>query len=307
MALSIAELDAITHKYIQPKLHDNIFDTNPYLNRLVKSGSYVARDGGTYIEAPLNYATVSSAGWFSGTDTLSTTPNELITNMQLGWKSCYAAITISHEEELKNSGASAVLNLLKAKAQIAEKTLKDNMGTAIYNDGTTAKALVGLRAIINTTSTVGSISQTDNAFWQGNVDSSSSTLTLSLMNGMFLDCTIDNEQPSVIMTTRTLMNSFYSLLQPAQRFVDSESARAGFSSLLFNGKALLSDSHCPANHMFFINENNMLMFYHPQRDFYMKPYEEVQNQEIKLSRIIWMGAFGSTNNRLHGKFSALTA
>lgn len=84
MALSIDQLNAITTKWIMPKLHDNIFDSNPYTARMIRSGSYQARNGGVTIDVPLNYATATSSGWYSGTETLNTTDNENITGQMMG-------------------------------------------------------------------------------------------------------------------------------------------------------------------------------------------------------------------------------
>ena len=62
MALSVDQLNAITEKFYVKKLHDNIFDSNPLLQRIKKSGSYKSTSGGTQIYVPLNYATASASG-----------------------------------------------------------------------------------------------------------------------------------------------------------------------------------------------------------------------------------------------------
>ena len=233
MAVSIDQLNAITHKFIQKKLHDNIFDSNPYLQRFMRNGSYVSRSGGVTIDLPLNYAVASAAGWYAGADTLSTTDNESITAASYSWKSTYANVAITKEDEMKNGGDSGVLDLLKSKVMIAEKTLKDNMGTGLYSAGTDSKSIVGLRVHVNTSSTVGGISQSSNSFWQSQLDSSTTTMTMSALNTVFVDATVDNEQPSVALTTRSLFNSYYGLLQPQQRFQDSNTAN-GVSLVCFS-------------------------------------------------------------------------
>lgn len=68
-----------------------------------------------------------------------------------------------------------------------------------------------------------------------------------------------------------------------------------------------SDSHCPASDMYFINESHLLLFYHPKRNMAMEPFQKPINQQVKVSRVLWMGALGSSNNRLHGVLSAVTA
>jgi hypothetical protein len=306
MALTYDQISAITEKKFLPKLVDNIFDSNPLLKR-AKDKFYEKIDGGERIIVPLNYAQTTATGWYSGAETLSTTAGEEITAAEYTWKQMYANIIISGIDERKNSGDSAILNLVKQKTMIAEKTMADQMGTGLYSAGTNAKSIVGLGSIIGTANTVGGISQSSYSFWQGQVDSTTTTLSLAAMQSIFNLASIDNDTPSVIMTTRTIYNLFYSLLQPQQRFMDKNSASAGFSSLMFNGIPVIVDSHATAAGMFFLNEKYLHLFAHKGCDFEFEPFQKPVNQDVKMAKILWMGAFGSSNNRMHGKLSAITA
>jgi hypothetical protein len=307
MAVSIDQLTAITHRYIEPKLFDNIFDSNPLLKRMLASGQYKSVAGGTSIDLPLNYAQQSASGWYSGADTLDTSDSENITCARYDWKSLYAGISITEEDEMKNGGSAGILKLLASKAQIAEKTIKDSLGTGLYSDGTTSKSIVGLRDIVATDQTVGGISQSTNSWWSGIVDSTTTVTTIAALNTVYENCSIDNEKPTVGVTTRTIYTKYYNLLQPQQRFTDSETAKGGFQNLMFNGVPFISDSHTPASHCFFLNEKHLWLCYHPEMNFKTEPFAKPLNQQVKVSRILWMGAFGSSNNRLHGKLSGLTA
>lgn len=307
MALTIDQLNALTDKYFLKKLHDNIFDSNPLLQKLMKSGSYKPVSGGTQIYVPLNYATTTASGWYSGADTLSTSDNDNISAAVYDWKSLYAGVAITEEDEMKNSGDAEQLNLLKSKMQIAEKTLKDSLGTGLYSDGTTAKSIIGLRDIIATDQTVGGISQTTNSWWAGQVNSTTTTTSISAMNALYQNASVDNEVPNFIVGTRTIYNAYYALLQPQQRFMDEETAKGGFQNLMFNGAPIVVDSHVPASNLMMLNLNHLHLFYHPKRNMSFEPFQKPINQQVKVARILWMGAFGSSNNRLHGRFSALTA
>lgn len=306
MALTWDQISGITEKKFIKKLHDNIFDSNPLLKRL-KQKSYEKLDGGTSIMVPLNYATTSASGWYTGADTLSTSDNENITAAEYAWKQIYANISITRLDELKNSGDAQKIALVKSKVQIAEKTIMDTMGTALYNDGTTSNALVGLRAIVGTSSTIGGIAQSTNSWWNGQVDSSTATFSISALQTQFNAASIDSDGPSVIMATRANYNRYYAQLQPQQRFMDSESAKGGFSSLMFNGVPFIADSHCPANHIFGLNENYLHLFVHKDEDMRFEPFQKPINQNVKVAKVFWMGALGSSNNRLHFKLSAVAA
>lgn len=306
MALTYDQISAITQKKIVPKMVDNIFDSNPLLQRARKK-FYEKTDGGTSILQPLGYAQVSAGGWYSGADTLSTTDNDVFTSAEYSWKQIYKNITISRMDELKNSGDSAILKFVKQKVQVAEKSIEDDMGTGLYNAGTTANAIGGLRLILSTSNTVGGISQSTYSWWAAQVDSSTTTLNMAAMQSRDNACTIGNDGPTVIMTTRTLYNSYYGLLQPQQRFMDSDTAKGGFSSLMFNGKPVIVDSHCPANHMMFLNEQYLKLYYHPEENFRFEPFQKPINQNVKVAKIYWAGAFGTSNCRMQGLLSALTS
>jgi hypothetical protein len=183
----------------------------------------------------------------------------------------------------------------------------DNLGTGIYSAGTDAKSIVGLRVIVATAETVGGISQTDYSWWRAQVDSSTTTLSLAAMQSLFNLCSVDNEHPTVVMTTRSLYNSYYALLQPQQRFTDSETAKGGFANLMFNGVPVIADSKCPASHMFMLNEKYLHLYVHKDENMRFEPFQKPVNQNVKVAKVYWAGAFGSSNNRLHGKLSAVTA
>lgn len=306
MALSYDQISAITQKKFIPKLVDNIFDSNPLLQR-GKKKFYEKVDGGTSIMQPLNYALASASGWYSGADTLSTTDNDVMTAAEYQWRQIYVSMSINRLDEIKNSGDAAILKFVKQKTQIAEKTIMDNMGTALYNAGTDAKALHGLRHIVSASNTVGGISQSTYSWWAAQADASTTTLSIAAMQSRDQACTIGNEGPTVIITTRALYNGYYGLLQPQQRFMDSETAKGGFSSLMFNGKPVIVDSHCPSAHMYFLTEPYLHLYYHPDEDFRFEPFQKPINQNVKVAKIFWAGNLGSSNNRMHGVMSALTA
>lgn len=306
MPLTYDQLSAITLKKIMPKLVDNIFDSNPLLQR-AKKKFYTSVDGGLSILQPLNYAQSASGDWYAGADVLNLADTDVMTSAEYSWKQIYEPISISRADELKNAGDSGKLKLVKNKTMIAEKSIMDKMGTGLYNSGSNSKAIVGLRSILSTSNTVGGISQSTYSWWQAQVDSSTTTLTLAAMQSRHNLCSIGSDQPTVIMTTRSLYNSYYALLQPQQRFTDSETAKGGFDALMFNGISVIADSHCPASHMLFLNEDYLNLYYHPQEDFRFEAFQQPINQAVKVAKIYWMGALGSSNNRMHGLMSALTA
>lgn len=306
MALTYNQLSGITQNKFLPKLYDNVFLGNPLLERSKRKGWYRKEDGGQKVIIPLEYDDVSASGWYSGAETLDTTDNEIITAAEYNWKSVYANISISRSDELKNSGDSQVINLVKSKTKNAEKTMRKLLSEGLYNAGTDSKAIAGLRLHISTSNSPGGISQTTYSWHAAQVDTSA-TMTIPVLQDLFSDCSEDNEQPTVGIGTKANYNRLYGLLQPQQRFIDTETAKAGFTSLMFNGIPILSDTNAPANHLFFLNENHLHLVAHKDEDMRFEPFAKPVNQNVKLAKIYWFGIFGCSNNRFQGAFTSLTA
>lgn len=306
MGLTWNQVSAVTSKKFVPKLTDNIFDSNPALERFRRKG-LMKLDGGTSIMVPLGYATPAASGWYSGNQALNVNDNDQITAAEYQWRQCYSAVSVSRLEELKNSGDSAKLSLVKSKVEIAEKNLADILGTAIWNDGTTANALHGFRHIIATGNTVGGIAQGTYAWWQGQVDAATAVLGIAAMQTQFTAASIGNDSPTVGFCTRTVYDNYYNLLQPAQRFQDKDTARGGFTSLMFNAVPIIADSHAPADHLCFINEKYMKLKVHKDEFFRMEPWAKPINQNVRVMKVYFAGQLCSSNNRMHALFSALAA
>lgn len=307
MALTYDQISGITQRKFIPKLYDNIFNSNPLLQRHRKR-SYELVDGGISIMVPLNYAVPTASGWYFGADTLNVNDNDQITAAEYSWKALYTNITILRTDELKNAGDEQMVSLVKSKVKVAEKQMEDQLGTGIFSNATNAKSIVGLQQIVGSSNTVGGISQTTYSWWAaGSVDSTTTTNSLSAMQTVWNLCTIGSWSPTVAVTTRSIFNSYYALLQPQQRFQDSDSAKGGFQSLLFNGLPVLPDSHCPSSNLFFLNEDYLHLWAHKEEDMRFEPFAKPINQNVKVAKIYWMGAYGSSNCRLQGALTALTA
>ena len=305
MALTYDQISSITERKFIPKLVDNIFDSDPILQRAKKKGWYDKLDGGTSVIYPVNYAKTSASGWYSGADTLSTTDNDQFTGPEFTWRQVYANITISRLDELKNSGDAQIVNFVKQKTQVAEKTLIDILGDGLYSDGTNAKSIAGLRQVVDTANTVGGISQATYSWWQSQKDSTTTTLGIAAMQTLWQNLVINNEMPTVLMGTRSNYNRFYALLQPQQRFMDSDTAKGGFTSLMFNGAPFIAGAKVPASHIFFLNENYLHLAAHKDEDMRFEPFQKPINQNVKVAKVYWMGVFASDNNRMHGKMTAI--
>jgi len=305
MALTWNQISAITQTKIIPKMQDNVFRQIPLFNRLKKKEKLL--DGGTKVLVPLEYAQNTSGGWYAGAETLNNDDVEVITAAEFDWKQHYQSIVVKRDDELKNSGDSQILNFVKSKVKNAERSMRDRFGTGVWNNGSDAKAVLGIRSWLSTTNTYGGISQSTYSWWQpATVDSTSTALSFLVLQTIHGLCTIDSDKPTVSLTTQTLYDKYYLMLQPQQRFMDSETAKAGFQSLMFNGHPVIVDSKTPTGHWVMLNEDYLDFNSHKEENFRSEPFAKPVNQNAKVSHIYWMGAFTNSNVRMHGAATALT-
>ena len=306
MALTYGELAAITQKNYIPKLVDNIFNSNALLQRWRKK-NYKSESGGTTLMQPLLYATTTATGTYSGTDTLDTSANDQITSAEFSRAHYYANVTIAHTDELQNSGDAQVIDFVRAKVQAAEMSLADKMGTDLFGTYTDTKGLAGIGIAVDSAGTYGGISRTTSSWWASDEDSTTTVLTMAALQAGYGDVTVGNDKPSVGVTTQDIYDSYMNLLTPLQRFVDDDTARGGYTNILFNGMPLVVDSHATSSTLWMLNEKYINLYYHPKDNFRFSPFVKPADQEVVTGKVLWAGQLCCSNCRMQAKFSALTS
>jgi len=303
MALTYDDITAVTQKSYIPVMVDNIFASNAGLHRAKKKW-YSAQNGGTKIIQPLLYAQNSQAEWQTSSS-LTTTSNTKKTAAEYEWKRAHAPISIDGLDTIKNAGESAILSHVKTEVQIAEKSLSDKLGTSLFSDSSTAGEFQGFKLSTASTGTLGGIAKASYSWWQGQVDSTTATLSLAKMQSLFGDCTVDSDRPTVIFTTQDLYDDMHSLIQPQQRFGDSDTIKAGFTSIMWNGIPVIVDSHVDSGYLYMINEDYVSLKYATKRNFKLTPFQQPTNQDAMIAHIFWAGALTHSNCRMSGVMSNL--
>lgn len=305
MPLTYDQISAITEKYFLPKLADNIFRSRALTERMLRQGK-MEISGGERILAPALYA-VGNSQWFSGSETLNTTDVEQITAFEFQWKQLQCPLVITRIDELKNSGDAAKVNFAKEKTRAAEMTIRDALGTALFNDGTTSGQIVGLRAVVDVNNIYGGIDRSTYSWAQAQQDSVTSTFSVAALQSLTGDCTVDTQMPSVYVTTQAIYNRYYNSLQPQQRFMDDGAAKAGFKSLMHNGQPFIVDHKCPDNHLYALNEEFLKLIIHKDENFRFRPFMEEARQAVKVARIFLAAALVCNNPRFQGVMDNLSA
>lgn len=308
MAINISSISAITHRYFFPSLADEVVTSMALLMKMKEKGRMVSIDGGDDIRQPLTYARNASAMNYSGDETLNVAYNEKKSALVFDWKQKSIAVTITGLDEIKNSGAARVLSHVETEMEIAKRDMKNAFASGLYSAGTDPKEITGARVFLSTSNSYGGFSQSTESWLQAKIDSSTTTLSLGKMQERWEACKEDNDKPDLITTTETLFNSFWSLLQPQQRFSDGDTAKAGFINLMFNTAPVLEDSYCPSGYMVFWNLKKLKLVSSTQRNFpgVMRDFEKPTNQDVRVALILWAGELVNEEPRKFGAMTALT-
>ena len=307
--INIGEIAATTLRNRSGMLADNVSNHNALWMRLNKKGNVRPLDGGREIVQELEYAANGTVAWYSGYETLSTTPSDVFDAATYDWKQLAGTVTISGLEEVKNSGKEAIINLIDSRLKNLERSLINNVATSIYGDGTGSggKEIGGLALIVDddptSAGTVGGINQVTYTFWRNQYSASAATSAgniLARMNTLWLSCLRGKDKPDFIAADATEYTFFEASLQQNQRFTDASMAEAGFESLKYKTADVIYDDQCTAKRMYFLNTDYLFLRPHKNRQFVPLDERSSINQDAYVVPVVWAGNMTCSNRSLQG-------
>ena len=319
MAAGTSNFDEIlstTLKNYIPKLTDNIFSARPLFYALTNGQTIRRISGGAKIVVPLIYGTNSTAGSYSGTDTISTTAQTGISAAEYDWKQYAATVTINGMEEAKNNGEAQIIDLLEGKIFQTQETIIENMNTMFFADGTgnSSKDMNGLNNLVGTGLTIGGIDATDadNSWWRstlrnGPADAGAGVLTVAAMATVYNSVSVGNDQPTIIITDQDEYEAYEALLDGQIRYTDTDMADGGFQNLLFKGAPITFDSDTNLDgKMFFLNTKYLQLVAHSDVWFKPTPFVRPTNQDAVFSQLLCYGELTVSNRARQGMIYALS-
>jgi hypothetical protein len=310
---------ALSRRLILPRITDNVYNSNVLFYRWYHANKF-AQQGGTQIEAPLMYKKMAAGGSYQGYQLLNVSPTDSIQNAAWLWRQYYSPVTVDGLTLLRADSPLAIADFIATQLKQAEMDLSDQLGTGLWSDGTGATDIDGVIEAVDAGSvaaTYGGITRSGNTFWQSQIDSSTTTLTLQSLQSLFGSCQQGGRAPTIILSTQANYNRYWNLnLSPQQFHVqpggkDMQLAQAGFENLLFNGIPWLVDSHIPTTgtegNIFLLNEDYFEIVVSTRGDFHLQDFQTPTNQDAMTALLLWAGNLVCTNVQRQGKFTAITA
>ena len=306
------EILSTTLKNYVPKLTDNIFSARPLFYALTNGQTIRRISGGAKIVVPVIYGTNSTAGSYSGTDTIDTTAQTGISAAEYDWKQYAATVTISGVEEAKNNGEAQIIDLLEGKIFQTQETIIENMNTMLFGNGTgnSNKDWLGLNALVGSTGSPGGIDATDadNSWWRSAVtNQGSSAITLASMATLYNNCSVGNDQPTIGITGQNQYEAYEALLVDQIRYTDTDMADGGFQNLLFKGCPLTFDGTLEGEgKLFLLNTKYLQLVAHSDVWFKPTPFVRPTNQDAVYSQLLCYGELTTSNRARQGLMYGIT-
>ena len=293
---------------------DNVTNNNALLRHIDRNGNKMPATGRTIVQE-LEYAVNSTTKWYSGYEVLDTSTSNVFTAAEFNYKQLAGNVVISGLEQVENSGPEQIFNLLKSRIRNLEKSLKNDMATALYADGTgtDSKELGGLQLLVPGTvgNTVGGINSGTYTFWANQVYdfstegvTASATTIQTAMNTLWLACIRGADRPNVIVADSVYFGYYWASLQTNQRFTSDESASAGFMNLMFMDAPVYYDDQCPASKMYFLNTDYLFLRYAEGREFVPLGEKASVNQDALVMPVAWAGNLTVSNRARQGVIQA---
>ena len=311
---------AISRRWILPEIADNVYNSNPLFFRMNRMGKKKVQ-GGYQIELPIMYARFAAGGWYTGFDALNISPSDTAKNAAFNWKQAYVPVTVDGLTLVRAASMEAVANFLSYYFGQAEMELAEIIGSALWSTAPPNNQPDSVpTAVDNGTleATYGGITRSGNTFWNGQIDSTTTTLTFSAMQAIFGSCTFGGRHPTIILTDQHEYNNFIGLFTATTYFergpggYDEVLAQAGWTNALFNGVPVVVDSHVPtgiegsAHSMWMLNENFMNLIVARGVDFRLEDFVTPPNQDAMVAKLYWMGDLCFNNLQTQGALWDLT-
>jgi hypothetical protein len=312
------------------KIADNVTKNNALLTHLKEKGRVLTVSGGNIILEELAFQENGNAGYYSGYDLLPVAAQDVLSAAQFSLKQAAVPVTISGLEKLQVGGKEEMIDLMKARLDVAESTLSNIITQGCYGDGTTfnGKSIVGLDAAVESTatasqtSTYGGISRTTWSFWRSSCTSASATINTAatcqaVVNTAWADVVRGADQPDLGIMDTNFWKDWMASLQAIQRFTTADTGKLGFASSKYMNMDIYLDGgvggfagDAVSTHGTFYLLNSKFLKFRPHKDrnfVALSPDRRYAvNQDAEVAILAFAGALTVSGARYNGRVLATT-
>lgn len=313
------ELTVSTFRKHGSEVMDGVSKHNALWRRLSKKGRMRLESGGLSIAQPFDFAENGTFQRYSDFDVLNVQASEVFTGVEFPWRQAAVNVAASGREMRINNGPDKIFNLAKSRITNAMRSFANNMSLDMYSTGSLTNQIGGIQLLVadNGQGTVGGVdsSATIGTFWRNKVQSaaapiqgggavtvSKTTIETDIMNPLWLELTLGNDQPDLVVASNDYFLMFEAGQTSIKRYVDETEANAGFLSYKYKNADVIFDGNggCPAAHMYFLNTDYIEMVAHTEANMTVMPEAGTYNQDAVVVPVIWMGNMICTHRARQG-------
>lgn len=299
------------------KMIDNIGDVYPTLSWLMgklgealKGQTRIKQlDGGESIVEHLMYEFASSVKAYSGYETIDLTPQEGMTIARYSWRYYAGSVAISGGEQRNNRGDAEMINLLQAKINQTELSIRDRLSRNAFAANVAGNELDGLASIVDSTGTVGGLAQGTFSWWASTETASGSFAAQGVkdMRTLFNTISHGNDTPDFITTTQAAHEFYEDSMQPQMRHQSNKAADAGFMNITFKNVPVFFDRDCQSGVLYMLNSRYLNLCVHKDAYLSTGKFVDRDDQDASSAKILFQGNLTTNNRRKHGKLTGITA
>ena len=328
MALDTTMIAALANAYIIPDVKNQWKNFDALLTYLLEQQGKVKQllGGEESFKIPLLMHKRSVVDPYTGYDVQDLSPNVQVRHGTLNWKWYYTNMIVSDEELARCQNAETTKGLLDVLKANALDTLRDEIGTDLYNTGTDAMRLNGLRQIVDATDSYAGISPATYADWAAIEDSTTNEVSLAAIANNYVQAMSGAEAPDVLASTKRIWIKVVQLLEEQKRFGSGQmlswgpDAAGGKSDkdspahkyVEFMGAKFFADDYCPGtadtadNHLFGLYTPALRFMIHKDYDFAIaKDKIRPVNQFVTVIPMRFAGNLVCLKRKRNFKMSAL--
>lgn len=319
----------------QATLVDEISTSNSFLYYLMKmqeNGYQSVESIGDRAAMRLMYE-LGAFDSYNSYDQLNVLPMDGITTAFYDWRQASTPITISGLEEKKTTGENSLANLLEDKTKQAvigikegfsKAHLRGNGGTTIttpYTSAANGSLFVDplplqVKYDPTTSTVVGNINQSTNAWWQNQTFNSISTTFAGFLKELRRLNNLCSKgpggMPNLHVCDQSVFELYEAALAAAHRNPSYQKADIPFDSIGFRGNPVTWDEFIPdaqggsvtqsttSGTWYMLNTKFFQIKYHSGTNFVPTPFIKPENQDAKTATILWLGAACVSNRRKQG-------
>lgn len=302
-------LDALSRERIDPFIHEQVYNSIPFLNFLVENEKVVSKLG-LQIQIPVQLSTPpASQAVASGYDLITTPPFDVVRNVEFNWKWRRSLIWIDWTDLARNaSDPTEIANIFDVNSQIAIEQMTDDIAADCMGNTIGTNNIDGIFAYVDNTVNYGGVTRAVDTNWQSTVDSSTPAVSESLLQTGFTAAVKGSLVPDLGLTTLTLYNIIHGILTPMQTVTNDSQGRLGFrNGIFYNGAMIIYDSKTPASTFAWLNTKTFELRVNPNANLSVGEFQESERTDTFVAKLRFDGALVGWIPRANWKATALVS